>query len=716
LALWGLCIAYLTRLTPSETSTVEQLLPPEKVQEIVTLRQLYGDAGDIVLVMASFAPPTASEGTSARTQRLRDLESALGHVEGVRRTLSATSRPRLTYEGGAFHLEPADTRSDGDPRLARFFAPDESTSVIVVALNESAATLSGARHIAKELEAVAARASTQGVRVRTAGSPMLRVATWEAGALDARRIVPVLALVAVVVPWLFFRSFMAVLFPLVLGAFATTATFVLHRIFVGAASPWLLVLLPIVWSVATMDAMHLYEATRHCGDVRAARQRLTMPCLVTALTTATSLVVLGAPAGPALFRNVGLWAAIGTALAYAFTFALAGPLLRLASNQAPLPTWPARWAAGMVLTSARRPKATLLAWALLLGLATAALPQLHVASRYPNVFARGAGGSTEESMQTVAKTLGVDLAPLEIHLEAQGEHDRSPERLIASSMALGQYLATLPETRLSLSASTLVEEWLQREPTRALELRTGVMGPSHIANSAAGALTDPRVAAWIQQDRGVTRTLVLLAPTTFARRRELFGWIEHYVRTVLPGYRVRLSGPAYLYHAAEEQGVAGVFQGALLDLGLLALTFLLVFRRASTAIIAVIVNAAPVLVLLGGMAALGVPWSLGLMGVPVIVFGLAVDDTIHLLWAERGRAGKLPLAAYFARSVRHSAAAVLSTCALLAGSLGSLSRSGFQVNHELGLLLPLGLGIALAAELTLLPALLRVARARPKRG
>lgn len=697
-ALLLFCLVWLARLAPNEAATIEQVLPPAKVAEIAELRRAYGDAGDFALVGVETS-------TDRRLEKTRTIENALAAVPGVRRTWSALSRPLLAYANGVFRLEPAEGRTGSDPKLDRFFLPDDRTSIVVVSLDEDAATLTGARKVTRALTEVVRTMSDGNARIRVAGSPMLRVATWDAAAGDALRIVPVLALVSVVVPLLFFRSFVAVLFPLVLGAFSTTATFALHRLVVGTASPWMLVLLPIVWSVATMDAMHLYEAARQTGDVSVARKKLTLPCLLTAGTTASSLAVLAAPAGPVLFRSVGAWAAIGTMIAFALTFALAGPMLRLVSEDRPLPRWPSRVALRAVLASARRPWRALIVWTLLVGIGAFALPRLHVASRYPNVFARGTGGTTNDDLRAVTEAVGAELAPLEIHLEALDEHSRKPDRLIAANVGLGEYLATLPETRLTLSASTLVGEWLRRQPDAAAEVQHEALRTGGIGGQMSDAIGDPRVASWIRTDRGSTRTLVLLAPSTYERRAELFAWIERYIRNVFPTYRVRLAGPAYLYHSAEREGVAGVWQGAVLDVLLLVVAFALVFRRAGVAFAAVVVNAAPIVVLLGVMALLRVPWTLGLMGLPVIVFGLAVDDTIHLLWPERAN----PSAARLARSVKHSAAAVMATCALLAGSLGALAASGFQVNHELGMLLPLGLGLALAAELTLLPALLRVA-------
>jgi predicted RND superfamily exporter protein len=207
---------------------------------------------------------------------------------------------------------------------------------------------------------------------------------------------------------------------------------------------------------------------------------------------------------------------------------------------------------------------------------------------------------------------------------------------------------------------------------------------------------------------------VLFAKMSHARKEELLRFVQHYVGTVHPDYDVRFAGPLFVYHSAEREGISGIVQGAGLDLLLILATFAVVFRRAWATISAVLVNLTPVLVLLGAMALAGVPWSLGLLGLPVVVLGLAVDDTVHLLWEARARTGRRPLGALLS-AMRRNAGAVLSTCALLAGCLGALARSGFQVNHELGILLPLGLGLALFAELTLLPALLGLGLRAPRR-
>jgi hypothetical protein len=99
------------------------------------------------------------------------------------------------------------------------------------------------------------------------------------------------------------------------------------------------------------------------------------------------------------------------------------------------------------------------------------------------------------------------------------------------------------------------------------------------------------------------------------------------------------------------------------------------------------------------MGALGVPWSLAVLPLPAVLLGLAVDDTLHLLWPLR--AGRRRLV----RGALRAGPPALATTAVLAGSVATLAFSGLAPNRELGLLLAAGLVLALACDLSLVPAL-----------
>ena len=704
-------LGYLATLSPSEVPTVEQLMPPARAAEVRRLRSYFGAESDLVLVSASAAgrPPSDAE--------LLRLEDSIAGAPGVSHVFSAATRPRLALAdvGAQLRLERGLPPAGFPTALDHFLRPVPGVALLIVSVAPSGATLSNARHVLDELHArLAGVAATAGLTVRISGFLPQRVATWEEARRDVRRTLPLLILAAVIVPVLFFRSAWAAVFPLIMAGLASAATVLLYRAVVGALHPWVLILLPLVWSVATMDTLHLWEcATRlraagHPDPVSEAARELALPCLVTALVTAASLLAMATPGGPPLVRMFGVWGAVGTAAAYALSFVVAGPLLRLASMRGRPPEGPSRFARRVIALSQRRVAPTAFLWLCAVVAAAAGMARLGAAeSSYTDAFV--ATHPFARDLAAVRTATGSDLVPLEVYVEATPARRDDARALLLATTTLDGYLRTLPETRLSLSVATLTDELLATDP-RARELARAMTDRSEVRRRLAPVEHDRRLAPWIDLEHGATRTLLLLAPTTFARRAELLGWIEHFGRTMLDGFHVGFGGVGYLYHAAELEARGGIAWGLAGDLVLLVLALALGLGRCRAVVAGLLGNVAPVVVLGGVMAAAGVSWSLGLIGLPVIVLGLAADDTIHLLWPMRHTTA--PIATSLSRAYRRFGSAALATSVLVAASLAAVGYSDFRASRALGWLLPTGILVALAAELTLVPALLALRRRR----
>jgi predicted RND superfamily exporter protein len=378
----------------------------------------------------------------------------------------------------------------------------------------------------------------------------------------------------------------------------------------------------------------------------------------------------------------GLWAAAGTALAYVLTFTLGPALLAPGGRRRAMPRWPGRLAAAIVELSVRHRRAALAAWGLLLLAAALGAARVRVDVRYPDVFAPGEPVARE--VRAVKELLGTDLLPLEILLAPTDEHGRAALPLASAALAVSHYLRTLPETRLVL-------------PRDLLDL--GTVDPRQAGATVEQLAADPRVAPWVRLDRGAVRVQAHFAPLSFARREEILGWLRHFDATVLSHHRLTLGGPAYTYQVAERRGVRGALVGGGLSLLAIAVALAWAFRRPRVVAAALAGNLAPLLVVAGLMGALGVPWSLAVLPLPAVLLGLAVDDTLHLLWPLR--AGRRRLV----RGALRAGPPALATTAVLAGSVATLAFSGLAPNRELGLLLAAGLVLALACDLSLVPAL-----------
>src|SRR5690606_3726431 len=92
-----------------------------------------------------------------------------------------------------------------------------------------------------------------------------------------------------------------------------------------------------------------------------------------------------------------------------------------------------------------------------------------------------------------------------------------------------------------------------------------------------------------------------------------------------------------------------------------------------------------------------------------IAFGIAVDDTIHMLARLRQevQAGA-PLREAIRRTILGTGKAVVLTSVILFGGFVVLATSAFQSTMYMGLLISATVVLALVADLLLLPALLHV--------
>jgi predicted RND superfamily exporter protein len=184
---------------------------------------------------------------------------------------------------------------------------------------------------------------------------------------------------------------------------------------------------------------------------------------------------------------------------------------------------------------------------------------------------------------------------------------------------------------------------------------------------------------------------------------------------------IRLAGESVLGHRATAISWMDTTIFTVLAF-LVAMTVLLVlFRRASAALLPIVVVAASLTSTFGAMAALAIPFSLPTQIIPNFLIAVGVCDAVHILtifyqaW-NRGE-GKQ---ASVVHALGHSGLAVVLTSLTTAGGLLSFLAAEITPVARLGTIGPLGVILTLFYTLTLLPALLVVIplsrRERAERG
>jgi predicted RND superfamily exporter protein len=148
----------------------------------------------------------------------------------------------------------------------------------------------------------------------------------------------------------------------------------------------------------------------------------------------------------------------------------------------------------------------------------------------------------------------------------------------------------------------------------------------------------------------------------------------------------------------------------------IAVMMLIAFRSLTLALIALIPNGLPILVVLGVMGWLGLPINMGAAMIAAVSMGLSVDSSLHYILAFRrarlaGRGTREALA-----EVQHNVgrAMVFSILALIVG-FSVLCTSDFIPTVYFGVLISLAMLGGLLGNLVVLPLLLNAVDRRPRR-
>jgi predicted RND superfamily exporter protein len=170
-----------------------------------------------------------------------------------------------------------------------------------------------------------------------------------------------------------------------------------------------------------------------------------------------------------------------------------------------------------------------------------------------------------------------------------------------------------------------------------------------------------------------------------------------------------VTGTVVMAHTFSSHVLRSFGPSILLTLVLIWLIMTLLFRSMRLGLGALVPNVFPLVVLAGAMVALGVSLKPSSILVFSIAFGIAVDDSIHLM----GRFGHLLARGHsreraLRRALRDTGPALVMSTVVVSAGFSLLLLSRFQLLHLVGLLTATTAMAALVADLFLFPALLRM--------
>ena len=215
---------------------------------------------------------------------------------------------------------------------------------------------------------------------------------------------------------------------------------------------------------------------------------------------------------------------------------------------------------------------------------------------------------------------------------------------------------------------------------------------------------------FVNKDETIARINGKLQDVGTDSLKVVYEGIEHYAKTSLDTtlVSIKVTGKSILLDKNAQYIRRNLLEGLLYGLLLIGVIMAIVFRDIKIFLISLIPNVLPILFAGSILGFLGIPLEASLSVVFAIVFGIAVDDTIHFLGKyklgiSQGLSKEAALEKTFAQTGR---ALVITTLILFFGFMVMLF-SIHQPSVTIGLIISVTLVTALVLDVLLLPVLLR---------
>jgi predicted RND superfamily exporter protein len=672
--------------------------------------------GDEFLTVAIEAPEPWDADTLRRVGRLTD---ALEGLPGVRRVDSLASVPVVSATpGGDLRLDPALRGLPDDDRAAAA-AVRERLRLDRVA--PASLVSNGGRVFALNvlLEHDAEQAypaifqgidgALSGSRAWVSGVPTFRLKASETTRSELLFFVPITIGLIGLLLFVVFRSAPAVLIPLVTSG---AGAVVLLGLMGALDTPLTLttaILPSIILALGCAYVMHLITAASGVSGREAladALEPIALPIALSGLTTTIGFVAISLVHIDAI-RFVGGYGALGVLAVLVLSLTAAPAALALFPLPAARPAQ-ARWleeALGrrLVSLSARAGGWVIATWVVALLLLGTGISRMHVETDATRWFPPG--HEIRDAYEAIRARLS-GISPVNVVVESEsGAPITEPEALRAID-ALTAYLGAQPQVGKALSLA---------DPLR--QLHGGFSGDESQPLPEGRALAEQyllllesvdQLEDLVTDDRSAANIVLRANDNGSAHLLEIADevdawWAEHGA----PGFRATTTGIMYEFGRATDEVAQGQIRGLLFALAAIAAVLFAIFRQAPLALVALLPNAVPVVMIFGFMGLAGLPVDAGTVLVGSFALGVAVDDTIHVVTAyhseiERGVAAEAALGNGFRRVLP----ALIYTTLIVALGFSVLAASDFSFTRNVGLLTASVMLVCLLADLTLLPALL----------
>ncbi len=216
--------------------------------------------------------------------------------------------------------------------------------------------------------------------------------------------------------------------------------------------------------------------------------------------------------------------------------------------------------------------------------------------------------------------------------------------------------------------------------------------------------------SFLDEDRQTTRLSFQMADVGSDRMNHLIKELEPEIDSIFnpERYHVELTGSSIIFVKGTNYLVNNLRDSLILAVALIALLMWILFRGGRMILISLIPNIVPLIITAGIMGFAGIPLKPSTILIFSIAFGIASDQTIYFLtrYRQELRTTKWTISQIVTDTLRETGLSMIYVALILFFGFGIFTASTFGGTVALGLLLSITLLVALISNLTLLPALL----------
>ncbi len=509
---------------------------------------------------------------------------------------------------------------------------------------------------------------------------------------------------------LIFRNFKSALLPFLISLVSIIWLFGLIGLLGVKINLLSSLLPPILFFVSMSDAVHLInalnkvESNEKAENLKGALQIVWTPTLLTSITTAIGfLSLIWINTEPV--QILGLFAAIGILIAFIVTFSLGlliSSFITFSSNVKALEI-PEKW----LLFISKKKSLVVFGMIVLVSISLPGMDLLKINSFLLDDLPKDA--QVRLDFEYADEQLG-GSKPYEVRVEvADTSLTIWDKEVMDEIVKIEEYLLNEYPIVKVQSPATIVK-YLNMVNNGGLNANF-VYPPSesdYLKTLRLKNRIDPKRLDKLVTEDSKTGRLIGFFPElgsyeTDVRNKKMLIYLDQHIDKNIIQYRI--TGTTYLIDKSHELLSINLLKGIFTAIVVIGVILGFYFKSWKLLIISLIPNIIPLLMVAGILGWLGVTLKMTTSIIFTIAFGIAVDDTIHMMSYYLRSKESTP----FKRMVdtfRHAGSAMLITSLIMSAGFSLYLLSNFGATFYMGLFVSLSLLLALLVDITILPLLL----------